>query len=106
MIHISVTNNSINSKKLYNEIDQIVRDGIFSVDLPWMEEANRELMVSYLNSVMQEYWEQNVIEQWKIQCNTLNNTVDDMLQGKINLDIYYKQKNCLNTSRITYTLIE
>ncbi len=106
MLNLSVTTKSINSKSLFQEIDKVVRDGMFSVDLSWQDEENREIFVSFLNSVMHEYYENGVIEQWKILCNNLNNNVEDMLQGKVDVDIYFKQRNCLNTSRITYSILE
>jgi len=106
MTHINTTCKAINSKLLFKEIDEIVKDGLFSVELVWIDEENREVFLSFLNSLMQEFWANGAIEQWKVQCNLQNNTVDDMMQGIFNVDVYYKQKNCLNTTQITYTILD
>lgn len=103
---IKTTTKSINSKVLLNEIDTLIKDGIFSVKLTWKHEEERTIFIDFLNSLLHEFWVKGDIQQWKVQCNSLNNNTEDMLNGKFILDIHYKQKNCLNTSVITYTIQE
>lgn len=105
-MNVQTVSKSINSKALYSEINEIIRDGIFSVELAWHDDEERSVFVDFLNSLLHEFWSNGVIEQWKVQCNTLNNTTEDMMDGTFILDIYYKQKHCLNTSKISYTIRE
>ena len=105
-MYITTTLKAINSKSLYVEIDEIITDGIFAVELDWQDDNDRGIFIEFINSMLHEFWDRGDIEQWKIQCNTLNNTIEEMMNGKFNLDIYYKQRHCLNTSKITYTIIE
>ena len=105
-MNVKVKTRAINSKRLFNEIDELVHEGLQTVDIAWEIDDEREIFLDFLNSMLQEFWSKGEIEQWKVQCNSLNNKTDDMLNGIVNLDIYYKQKHCLNTSRITYTFQE
>ena len=49
---------------------------------------------------------QGFIEQWKVLCSKKNNKMEDILDGRINIDISYKQRNCLNTTTIRYEIRE
>lgn len=103
---VSTNSKAVNSKLLYESINELIRDGIFSVDMNWRNEDERGLFIDYLNSLLHEYYVNGVIEQWKIQCNGLNNKAENMLDGTFILDVSYKQKHCLNTTQITYTIQE
>ena len=105
-MNVTSTTKAINNKRLFSDINELVRDGIFSIDLAWSNEEDRSVFIDFLNSLLYEFWTNGDIEQWKIQCNNLNNTTEDMLSGKYILDIHYKQKHCLNTSKIAYTILE
>ena len=105
-MEIKVTTKSVNSKMLFQEINDLILDGLESVDLNWRNDDERELFIQFLNSMFSEIQENDVIEQWKVQCNSNNNKTKDMLSGIVVIDIYYKQRNCLNTTNIKYTLQE
>ena len=105
-MEIKVTTKSVNSKMLFQEINDLILDGLESVDLNWRNDDERELFIQFLNSMFSEIQENDVIEQWKVQCNSNNNNTKDMLSGIVVIDIYYKQRNCLNTTNIKYTLQE
>ncbi len=85
-------------------MNKMIRDAILSVDMSWDNEDERTMFTDYLNSLLHEYWANDEITQWKVQCNTLNNKAEDMINGKYVIDISYRQKHCLNTTKITYTI--
>lgn len=105
-MEIKMTSRAINSQTLLREMDKLIQDGINSVELTWKNEEERSIFVDFLNSLLHEFWNKGDIEQWKVQCNTLNNKLEDMLNGKFILDISFRQRNCLNVSKITYTVQE
>ncbi len=103
---VQVTSKSVNSKLLFTAISEAIKEGIRQVDLTWSNEEERSVFLDYLNSLLHEVWNQGKIEQWKVQCNSLNNKADDMLNGKFILDVNYRQKHCLNVTKITFTIRE
>jgi len=105
-MNVTTTTKAINSKKLFSEVNDLIKDGIFSVELDWQDDEERSVFVDFLNSLLHEFWNNGNIEQWKVQCNNLNNTTEDMMNGKFILEVHYKQKHCLNTSKITYEIQE
>lgn len=103
---IDTTTKAVNSKLLFKEINEALRDGIFTVDINWQNSEEREIFINFMHTSMSEYYENGKIDQWRIQCNGKNNTSADMAKGIFVIDVHYKQNNCLNTTMIRYTIRE
>ena len=97
---------AINSRSLYNTIDDLFKDALTSVGIDWNNDDERTRFVDFLNSILYEFYDNGHIEQWKVVCGSKNNTAQDMIEGRFVLEAHYKQKNCLNTSKIIYTIQE
>lgn len=106
MVKLKIIKKDVNSKVLFNEINNLISDVFDTIDVPWKREENRDLFVEYINSVLYEFWDKESITQWKVICNSLNNTTQDLINGKITLEVFYRQKHCLNTTKITYYIEE
>ena len=105
-MEIKITTKAVNSKLLFQEVNELILDGLETVNLNWRNDDERGLFLEFLNSMFSEIQENDMIEQWKVRCNSNNNRTKDMLSGIFVIDIYYKQRNCLNTTNIRYTLQE
>ena len=103
---IDTTSKSVNSKVLFKEINENLRDGIFTVDINWQNSEERDIFINFMHTAMSEFYEKGKIDQWRIQCNGKNNTAEDMGKGIFVIEVHYKQKNCLNTTTIKYTVRE
>jgi len=105
-MNITIVKKAVNSKLLFEEINNLILDGFNSVRLNWRNDDERGLFIEFLSTLFIELIETNHIEQWKVQCNNNNNKTQDMVDGTFNLDIFYKQKHCLNVTNIRYIIQE
>lgn len=105
-MEIQTKTRAVNSRRLFDEMNKLITDALNSVDMSWGNEDERTMFLEYLNSLLHEFYTNGLIEQWKVQCNSLNNLAEDMMNGKYILEISFVQKHCLNTTRIEYTIQE
>lgn len=103
---VDITSKAVNSKLLFDHISSTIKDGIHAVEMSWGNDEERSIFLEYINSLLHEAYNAGKVEQWKVQCNSLNNDADDMLNGKYILDIHYRQKHCLNVTKMRYTIRE
>lgn len=103
---LKITPVSVNSKRLFLSINELVEEGIVTSRVSWSNDEERELFCDFLNSMFHEIYDTGFIEQWKIKCNKQNNKMEDILEGRINLEVHYKQRNCLNITKIKYEIQE
>jgi hypothetical protein len=92
---------AINSKRLLKQITTFVEEGFDSVEIHWASEIHRTSFVE----VVEEWFDNELTDEvthYKILCDDRNNTQTAFEKGEFNFEIQYKQKNCYNTSRITY----
>lgn len=97
---------AVNSRRLYNSINELVEEAIVTSRVSWTNDEERDLFSEFLNSLFYEIYESGFIEQWKVKCGKTNNKMEDILEGRVNIDIYYKQRNCLNITNIRYEIEE
>jgi len=103
---VEITAKAVNSKVLVEHISGTIKDGIHAVEMTWGNDEERSIFLEYINSLLHEAWNAGKIEQWKVQCNSLNNNADDILNGMFVLDVHFKQKHCLNVTKLRYTIRE
>ena len=103
---VEVTARAVNSKSLFEAMQDMVKTGIDETGLDWGNESHRDSFVEMLNEFMMDFYQEGKIDQWKIMCDHRNNTVKDMNDGKYNLDLHYVQKHCLNTTQLRFHIAE
>jgi hypothetical protein len=104
--HWKKVNKAVNSQTLYNDIAEFVEGLLDEAGIRWKNDAHRESLVELLDEWLEEYSTDGKIEQWNVVMDRRNNSPRDMRNGKYTLDISYKQRNCLNTTTIGYTIME
>ena len=95
---------AVNSKALFDEVNEIVEEGFGDVDLIWSSDIHRDSFIDLIDEWLWETSEEGKITQWKIVCDFRNNTIKQMEQGIYQLDVSYRQTDCLNTTTLEYTI--
>ena len=96
---------NINNQRLYKEIDQFMIELFASASVDWTIEDHREMMVDMVEDTLYEIADATgLITQFDVMCDRRNNTRSINRGGSVNFTLKYKQKNCLNTTVIEYTL--
>ena len=102
---IKTKKRSVNSKKLFQEINEFVEEAIEVVAIRWDSSIYRDSFVDLLEGWMEdELVTAEKITQFSIVCDNRNNSSINMKHKKFSLIVKYKQKNCLNTTSIEYTI--
>jgi hypothetical protein len=95
---------SVNSKILCNEIQHQIEDLIINGEVLWSSDTHRESFVETIDDLLSGLHEQGKLDQWNVMCDLRNNSIDQMDRGIYTFESSYKQKNCLNTTRLIYTI--
>lgn len=92
------------SKKIVNDIAGMVEDIIIDLGPDWDSESQRLSAVQIIQDFVEEVGNDGQILQQKVICDRRNNKASDIDTGKYNLAITFKQKNCLVTTQLLYTV--
>ena len=107
MIKFNLTTKAVNSKPLLADITKLIQEGLNSRGITWASELHREAFADGLNEILHnDFVEPGRIEQWNVICDRRNNTMKDMNNGSYFLEVRYKQKNCLNFTRLLYHICD
>lgn len=104
MANYKLTKKSVNSKRLFNEIHEFIEDGIVSGGIMWSGESHRESFVSIIEEFLEEFHQDGKISQCNVICDYRNNSPEEMDKGNYTLFVHFKQKNCLNTTKLIYNI--
>lgn len=99
-----MTEKSINSKTLRDEIHALVAAAIDEIGVNWNVESQRSAFTEMVHEFLDEVGAEGRITQWDVVCDQRNNKRKDMANGDYNFDVVYKQKHCLNTSVLSYAI--
>lgn len=99
-----VEKRSVNNKSLCSEIQKNVEDLMLQAGVLWGSEIHREGFVETIGDYMEQLQDDDKIEQWDSRCDLRNNTIAQMDKGIYIFEVNYRQKNCLNTTRLIYTI--
>lgn len=99
-----VEKRSVNSKTLCDEITKDLELLITSAGVLWSSDVHRDGFVETVNDYLQQFAAADKIDQWDAKCDLRNNTIAQMDKGIYIFEINYRQKNCLNTTRLIYTV--
>lgn len=102
MSDVKIVKRNINSKILFEEINETIFEAITSLGVRWSNEANRSAFVEVLEDYLEDKVEEQKIEQYKVVCDKRNNKSFSDRKKHYLLEVFYKQPHCLNTSRIEY----
>ncbi len=102
----TLTEKAVNSKPLFNEIHDFIAEGLNDMGVVWNSDSHRDSFISIVEDWLEEKWQEGKIEQFKVICDFRNNKIADMESGKYIIDVYYKQRNCLNTTQLHYEVQE
>ncbi len=95
---------SVNSKLIFNEIHKFIDEGITTGGVLWGNDIHRQSFVDIVQDCLEEVMAQGFIDQPNVICDFRNNTIADMDKGIYIIEVQYRQKNCVNTTRLIYTI--
>jgi len=99
-MEITVKQKNVHSKKLFEAVDEHVRAIVMLLDLV----TDIESVVALISMLLAEEAEPHKLEQINVICDARNNKISNMMNGKYIIDIYYRHKNCYNTTQLSYTI--
>lgn len=99
-----VEKRAVNSKSLCEFIQKDVEELITSAGVLWSSDVHRDGFVETIGDYLQQIQDADKIDQWDCKCDLRNNTVAQMDKGIYIFEISYRQKHCLNTTRLIYTI--
>lgn len=98
-----VTLKAVNNKSLVKSITDYIEDGIKSLGVGWNNESHRSAFVQIIEEFLENLLEaEEKIEQYKVVCDRRNNKIIDMERSIYSIDVEFKQKHCLNKTKIHY----
>lgn len=99
-----VEKKSVNSKILCDEVQSQIEELMTNAGVVWSSDTHRDSFVETIDDVLGTLREDGKIEQWSVMCDLRNNTITNMDRGVYVFEASFKQKNCLNTTRLVYTI--
>lgn len=104
MTEWKIISKAVNSKRLYDEVEDFVSTSMSDIGVNWSSDAQRASYVEMLEDYFTELAEDDRIEQFDVRCDGRNNKIKDMNDGKFILDLRYRQRHCLNVTQVRYTI--
>lgn len=103
-VSFKLTTKSINDKRLFNDVNNFVADCITDED-EWSRGEYPEGIVAFVEEYLSQLYEELVIEQFKVICDDRNNVMIDVHHGVYTFCVQFKQRNCLNTTELSYRVV-
>lgn len=95
---------SVNNKAIFAELHKFIDEGIITGQVLWSNDLHRQSFVEIVSDLMEQMVSEDLIDQWNVISDLRNNTITDMDRGTYVVEVQYRQKNCLNTTRLIYTV--
>jgi hypothetical protein len=95
---------SVNNKAIFNEVNTFIDEGILTGGVLWGNDIHRESFVEIVGDFLDQLMDDSRIDQWNVICDLRNNSIASMDKGVYVMEVQYRQKNCLNTTRLIYTI--
>jgi hypothetical protein len=99
-MNITVKKKNAHSEVVFKAIDEHLRAIITLLDVS----SDLDGMVQLLEMILLEDVANLKIEQINIVADTRNNKISNTKNGKYNIDVYYRHKNCYNITQLSYTI--
>ena len=97
---------AVNSKPLLDEITSTIEDLLEGAGVIWSSDSHRDPFVEMITDYMKSFLDQQKIEQFKVICDYRNNRLSQMEKGVYHFDVEYRQRNCVNITRVLYTITD
>lgn len=102
MIHdIKIKKRYVNSKPLFDNINEFIEMGLATPGIPWNVEMHRESFSQVVKEWLGEFQQDGKITQFNVIADERVNPPNQP-EDIFNVHITYKQKHCLNTTTIEY----
>lgn len=95
---------SVNNKAIFTEIHKFIDEGIITGQVLWSNDLHRQSFIELVGDTLEQFEIEGLIDQWNVISDLRNNTIVDMDAGIYVMEVQYRQKNCLNTTRLVYTI--
>ncbi len=100
-----VEKRSVNNKTLCEQLQKEVESLIVDAGVLWSSDVHREGFVETIQDYLENFADETQkIDQWDAKCDMRNNTVEQIDKGIYTFEFNYRQTNCLNTTRLIYTV--
>lgn len=99
---IKTQHRNINSKPIFNYINENVVDAIDSVGPYWISDDHREALVSFIDDVLYELQEQGKIYNYKVYSDDRNNPKPLITEDTYVVTLEYRQAHCINVTHLSY----
>jgi len=99
-VKITATTKNVHSKSIFESIDEHVRAVVMLIDLS----SDIDSAVDLIRMMLEDEAEANKLEQLDIVSDSRNNKFSELKKNKFIIDIYYRHKNCFNTTQLSYII--
>jgi len=97
---------NVNSKFLHTDIADFIDNIITEFSVLWDSDVSRDAVLEVLDEFLEELAQDGKITQWNVICDDRNNNTSLSDNGITNLEVFYKQDDCYNTTKLDYTIFE
>lgn len=106
--HVDYKAYNVNSKRLLQQIVQAVeessREFIVQRTLALAKTYDYEQLVDYLDAYLEELCDDKLVNKYDVIGDFRNNPPQQVQQGKITVEVLFQQFNCLNITKILFTI--
>jgi len=99
-VKITSTTKNVHSKSIFESIDEHMRAVVMLFDLS----IDMNSAINLIEMMLEDEAESNKLEQLNVVADSRNNKFSELKKNKFIIDIYYKHKNCFNTTHLSYTI--
>ena len=100
--NIKIVQRSVNSKQLFEKINECAFEAIKNFSARWSNESYRKSFVNTLQNFLGMMAEEGLISQGKVIFDNRNNKSFSSSAEGYMIEIHFRQVHCLNTSKIEY----
>lgn len=102
---IKIVQRSINSKILFEKINDVIYESMTKNIVRWTSDQHRASFVRAIEDFMLGLAECGEIQVFKVICDKRNNKSFAESAKGFCFEVHFKQPHCLNTSKIEYHII-
>lgn len=95
---------NVNSPKLLEALTSGIEELIMDSTVDMTKASHRDSFLDVMEDWFNDNIEQGLIEQFNVICDNRNNTKQDLMSGDVIVDLYYRQRHCLNITHVRYFL--
>lgn len=99
---------NVNSKRLLQRlvstVEETSQEFIFQRTSTLSKTYDFSQLVSYLEAYFEEMQEDKVVNKFDVIGDFRNNTMEQMRNGAISIDVRFQQFNCINITNVVFSL--